>query len=264
MFAQEKDNSPVYSPWSSSMLIDNQTVITPEKGLLEFSIHHRFSRIEKISDLMGLYGPSNIRLGLNYGITDKISVGFGTEKDNKMQELQWKYGIFQQTESGSMPVSVTYFGNAVLDARDKDVFGEGYKFPHRLSFFHQIIVGRKFTDKISLQVAGGYAHFNSVDTTFFNDYAGISVGGRYKFYNEISFIAEYDHSIPAFTTVPYGTEMPKPNYAFGFEFGTGTHAFQIFAAQYRNIIAQKNYGYNFYDLTSGDWFLGFNITVRFY
>ncbi len=58
--------------------------------------------------------------------------------------------------------------------------------------------------------------------------------------------------------------QPKPNYAFGLEFGTGTHAFQVFAAQYKNIISQKNIGYNLNDLTEGDFLIGFNITVRFY
>ncbi len=163
-----------------------------------------------------------------------------------------------------MPVALTYYGNVVLDARDKEVFGEGYKFTHRLSYFNQLIVGRKFTDKISVQAAGGFAHFNSVDSVNFNDYFGFSVGGRYKFYNEISFIAEYDHSLPVTSLIKCCQNEPKPSLAFGFEFGTGTHAFQVFAAQYKNIINQKNIGYNFNYLPDGDWLLGFNITVRFY
>jgi len=261
---EEKDKSPVYSPWACSQLIDNQTVVTPEKGLMEFVIHHRFGKISEISDLFGIYAPSNIRLGFNYGITNKLMLGIGTEKDNKMQDLNWKYSILQQTKSGSMPIALTYYGNAVIDARDKESFGEGYKFTHRLSYFHQLIVGRKFTDKLSVQLAGGYSHFNSVDSTNFNDYVGFSLGGRYKIYNEISFMAEYDHSFAITDLIMHYQNEPKPNYAFGFEFGTGTHAFQIFAAQYKNIINQKNMGYNFNDLSKGDWLLGFNITVRFY
>ena len=263
---EEKDNSPVYSPWTCTILIDNQTVVTPEKGVTEFIIHHRFGKISQLSDLLGIYAPSNIRLGLNYGITDKIMIGLGTEKDNKMQELQWKYNIIPQTKSGSMPVSVTYYGNIVVDAKNEEVFGENYKFSHRISYFNQLIVGRKFSDKLSFQIAGSFAHFNSVDSVNFNDYIGISVGGRYKVYNDISLIAEYDYSFPLTDFIAHyqADYTPKPNYAIGIEFGTGTHAFQVFAAQYKNIINQKNLAYNLNDLNSGDWLLGFNITVRFY
>ncbi len=265
--AQDKpDNSPVYSPWGCSQLIDNQTVLTPEKGLTELIINHRFGKITQISDLFGIYAPSNIRVGVNYGITDKIMVGFGTEKDNKMQELLWKYNIFPQTKSGSMPVSISYFGNVVLDARNKDVFGADYQFTHRLSYFNQIIISRKFSDKLSFQTAAGYAHFNSVDSVKQNDYLGISAGGRFIVYNELSIIAEYDLPIPLTSLIRYyqADYTPKPNYALGIEISTGTHTFQVFAAQYKNIIIQKNIAYNLNDLTQGDWLLGFNITVRFY
>lgn len=265
-FSQEKKDRPVYSPWASSVLIDNQTTVTPEKGLLELLIHHRFGKISGMSDLLGIYAPSNIRLGVNYGITDKIMLGFGTEKDNKMQEFQWKYNFLQQTRSGSMPVAVTYYGNAVIDAGQEEKFGNNYQFTHRLSYFHQLIIGRKFTEKFSMQIAGGYAHFNSVDSTKQNDYFGLSAGLRYKIYNETAFIAEYDHSFPLTEVIYYHQQdyLPKPNLALGLEFGTGTHAFHVFAAQYKNIIAQKNYAYNMNDLKDGGWLMGFNITVKFY
>jgi hypothetical protein len=261
----EKDNSPVYSPWACSYLIDNQTVVTPEKGLLEFVIHHRFGKISEISDLFGIYAPSNIRLGFNYGVTNKLMLAVGTEKDNKMQEFGWKYNILSQTKSNSVPVALSYYGNVNLDARDKEVFGENYKFTNRFCYFHQLIVGRKFTDKLSFQVAGGYSHFNAVDSINYNDYIGIHAGGRYKVHNDISILAEYDYAWGLTKgTIPYYKVEPKPNYALGVEFGTGTHAFQLFAAQYKNIVNQKNMGYNQNALTDGHFLIGFNITVRFY
>jgi hypothetical protein len=96
ILSQEKDNTPVYSPWSCSVNIDNQTTETPEKGAKEYLIQHRFGKISEISDLYGIYAPSNIRMAFNYAITDKIMVGVGTEKDNKLQDIQWKYNFLQQ------------------------------------------------------------------------------------------------------------------------------------------------------------------------
>ncbi|NCO56175.1 MAG: hypothetical protein GW876_12355, partial [Bacteroidetes bacterium] len=54
---------------------------------------------------------------------------------------------------------------------------------------------------------------------------------------------------------------PKSGYAFGLEKNGGTHAFQLFATTYNNIIAQKNYLFNQRDFSS--LLIGFNITVRF-
>lgn len=266
ILSQEKDNTPVYSPWSCSVNIDNQTTETPEKGAKEYLIQHRFGKISEISDLYGIYAPSNIRMAFNYAITDKIMVGVGTEKDNKLQDIQWKYNFLQQTESGSMPVSVAYFGNVAIDARDKEVFGADMKFTHRLSFFHQLIIGRKFNERLSVQLGGGYSHFNSVDSIYLNDYFGFTAGARYKVYNEISLIAEYSQSFPLADTIwlYQQNDEPEPNLSFGVELGTGTHSFQIFAAQYKHIVAQKNMGFNQNALDRGDWLLGFNIIVRFY
>ncbi len=265
LYAQEegKDSNPVYSPWTTSVLIDNQTTVCPEKGSFELVINHRFGKIKEMKDLFGIYAPSNIRMGLQYGITENIMVGFGTEKDNKMQELYWKWNIFPQKESG-MPVSIAYFGNVVLDARDQELFGSNYVFTDRMSYINQVIIGKKFSDKLSLQVAGGYAHFNSVDSVKNNGYFGISLGGRYKVYNEISLLAEWDQPLPT-TTLDYQTDyIPKANYAFGVEFGTGTHAFQVFTAQYKNIITQKNLAFNLNDAMDGPGRIGFNIIVRFF
>lgn len=63
---------PVIDAWSSNMLIDAQTTITPNKKELEFIIQHRFTGLGNgVKDLYGLYGASNILLGLNYGISRK-------------------------------------------------------------------------------------------------------------------------------------------------------------------------------------------------
>ncbi|MFN8257198.1 MAG: DUF5777 family beta-barrel protein [Bacteroidales bacterium] len=271
---EDEGKLPVRNPWTTGILIDNQTTEAPNAGQLEFVIHHRFGKIEEISNLYGIYASSNIRLGVNYGITEKISVGFGTEKDHMMQEFTGKYKIISQSRDGKIPVSVTYFGNIVIDSREKETFGVNYEFLNRLSFFNQVIVGRKLTNAISVQVAGSYSHFNAVTETTLNaegtdtiglwknDYAGLMVGGRAKFHNNMSFIFEYSMPI-AINEIWEGQNEPKSSLGLGLEIGTSTHAFQIFAAQYRGIIAQQNYARNLNSISDGDWAFGFNITVRF-
>lgn len=265
--AQEVNSSkPVRFTFGTSVLIDNQTIATPYKGGLELQIHHRFSLIENYHNLFGIYGSANTRMGLNYGVTDKLMVGIGTTKDFKLQDIQWKYQILQQTEDNSMPVSVSYYGNFVADLRKETAFGpeDRYKTIHRLSYFNQIIVARKINDMFSVQVAPSVAYFNSVpqytDTTYYKNLNfGVSVGARANLFGNQSLMIEYDQLL----THQELTEQPKPNLALGWEIGTATHTFQVFVANYSQIINQRNLVFNSNDFGKGEFLVGFNITVRF-
>lgn len=270
VFSQEetqeaKSSKPVRFTFGTSSLIDNQTVATPYKGGLELQIQHRFSNIENYHNLFGIYGAANTRLALNYGITDRLMVGLGTTKDYKLQDIQWKYLILQQTEDNSMPVSLSYYGNAVLDLRNSDVFGEGeYRNIHRASYFTQLIVARKINDKFSVQVAPSVAYFNSVprysdSTGYKNLNFGISAGARANLFGNHSVILEYDQLL----TKQDLDEQPKPNISLGWEVGTATHTFQVFVANYNQIISQRNLVFNTNNFAKGEYLVGFNITVRF-
>lgn len=258
---EEKDNRPVRPPFETSILIDNQTAVSPWKNTWEFQIYHRFGEVTNgISDIFGIYAPSNIRLGLNYGLTDRIMIGAGTTKDYKLQDLQWKYAILQQTRSGSMPVSLSYYGNMVIDARGEESFGpeDQFKEIHRLSYFTQLIISHKFNFKYSLQIAPSFLYYNAVEQGIKNANFGIHAGGRAKLFGSTAIIAEYDQLLTQQENFD-----PKPNLALGVEIGTATHAFHIFISNYKQIINQRNLLYNTNDLSEGEFLLGFNITVRF-
>jgi hypothetical protein len=262
---QEK-SKPVRFTFGTGVLIDNQTVATPYKGGLELQIHHRFSLIENYHNLFGIYGAANTRLGLNYGITDRLMLGAGTTKDYKLQDIQWKYLIFQQTEDNIMPVSLSYYGNIVLDLQRKEAFGPVDRFRdiHRLSYFTQMIVARKFNDIFSFQVAPSVIYFNAVpqysnESRYKNLNFGLSAGAKATVFGSQSIIIEYDQLL----TKQELEVQPKPNLSFGWEIGTATHTFQVFAANYSQIINQRNLLFNTNDFAEGQYLIGFNITVRF-
>jgi hypothetical protein len=269
--AQEEGKSvekskPVRFTFGTGILIDNQTVATPYKGGLELQIHHRFSLIENYNNLFGIYGAANTRLGLNYGITDRLMVGIGTTKDYKLQDIQWKYLLLQQTEDNGMPVSLSYYGNMVIDLRKEEAFGpvERYRDIHRLSYFSQLILARKFNDVFSLQVAPSVTYFNAVpkysnESGYKNLNFGLSAGGKVTVFGSQSIIFEYDQLL----TKQDLDVQPKPNLSLGWEIGTATHTFQVFAANYSQIINQRNLVFNTNDFSEGQFLFGFNITVRF-
>ena len=255
--AEKPKDDPVYAPFAGGMIIDNQTGFFPDKKTLEMFIQHRFGLIENgFSDLFGIYAPgANLRLGLNYSILDKLVVGYGLTKKNMYSDFQAKYSLLEQTQSGRIPVAVTLYGNMAIDGRNEDEFGVNYKFINRFSYFGQVIVGRKFTDWLSLQLQGSFTHYNSVVQDTDNDKIGIGGNGRIKFSDQSSFIFQYDVPI----SIQNRSES-KHNFGFGYEVSTYTHIFQIFVTTAKGILPQDIYMYNQNDWTKGEMMFGFTIT----
>ena len=267
MIAQEEEkekvkSKPVRAPFACPTVIDHQTVLIPTAKTLEFVIEHRFDKIENISNLFGIYGSSNIRLGANYSITNKLSVGYGITKFRMLSDFRIKYNILEQTRDNKMPVALTAYGNMGIDGRSEEYFGENYKFTNRFSYFTELIVARKFTDWLSLQVSGNFSHINRVDSLLEHDKIGISFSGRARFSAQSSVIFMYGipldiKGIQEHTTL---TNPPQHNFGIGYEVSTSTHCFQIFVSSSTDLSPQYIYSTNQNDWTKGDLFFGFTIT----
>ncbi|MCX6235464.1 MAG: DUF5777 family beta-barrel protein [Bacteroidetes bacterium] len=260
------EDKPVRSPFESGILIDNQTCVIPSAKTLEFLLEHRFGTMQNgMEDFFGIWGGANIRLGLNYSITNFLMVGAGTSKNYRLQDIRWKWDIIKQTRSGRIPVFVTYFGNITMDARNKSEFGDNYKFTNRLSYFTELIVTRKFHDRFILQVSGSFSHINKVEQGLEHDKIGISFGGRIKITPQSSFIFNYD--IPLNTTkIAENDPMYKPyqNFGVAWEISTSTHCFQFTFSSANSLSRQYNFLFNDNDWT--DWsngcplMIGLNLT----
>jgi Membrane bound beta barrel domain (DUF5777) len=257
-----KKVKPVKNTFGSVWVMDNQTVMVPIKGTLEFDIQHRFGTINKgVKDFFGLFAPSNIRLGLNYAPIKKLFVGVGLTKERMQVDVNAKYALLQQTPA-KMPLSITYFTNLVIDARDKSNFRYGV---HRLSYFNQLIIARKITEKFSAQVAPSFSWFNNIEgyvdnkgviqQKMHNYHLAISILGRYNVTEKSAVIVGYDQPL-----TQHPTNNPHPNICFGFETTTSSHAFQVFAGNYAGIVPQSNNMFNQNDYTKSQYVIGFNIT----
>ncbi|HKK62819.1 MAG TPA: DUF5777 family beta-barrel protein [Bacteroidales bacterium] len=258
--AQEEEDKPIRPPFETTLLIDNQTTVNPYQGALGLEIQHRFSPISSISDLFGIYGSANTRMALSYGVTDKLMIGLGTTRNYKLQDLEWKYSILTQTRSGKIPVSVSYAGNMVIDARNNEVFGaeEDFKSIHRLSYMNQVIVSRKIGMLFSAQVAPTFIWMNAVEEGYNNLNFSVNTGLRAMVLGFHSIILEYEQPI----TQPEDADV-YPNLALGVEIGTSTHSFRVFAANYNAMVKNYNVVYNNNNPFDMDYQFGFNISINF-
>lgn len=241
--------------FESATLIDNPTNVLFDKNTLEVQMQHRFGLINETNTLAGIYGDgANIRIALSYAIHERLTIGYGTTKNNRLQDFNWKVALLRQTKSNSMPMSVSYYGNFTIDARPESTF---YLVQDRYSFFNQVIIAKKFTPNLSLQVAPSIAHYNAVASTMENDMFAISFGGRYKISPQTAIIFDYSQPITKFDS------DPKPGISVGAEFSTSAHAFQIFLTNYTGIVSQRNQMFNTNDFFKGDFLIGFNITRNY-
>lgn len=259
----KKKDKPVRKIFEASTLIENATMISPSQGALELIIQHRFGGVNNgFSDLFGIYAASNIRMGLQYGITDDLMISIGTEKNNKLNDLTAKYNILTQTRKNTIPVSLTVVANISMSGLAEEFYGLDYKFMDRMSYFGQIIITRKFTDEFTFQLAPSYSHFNAVDETYQNNKIGLMAGGRYKLTKKFAVITEYHQ--PINVNPIRDTQLKiEPGVALGFEVATSTHAFQLFASTYEGILPQHNYIKNTNQINADGIAIGFNITVKF-
>ncbi|MFT5876139.1 MAG: hypothetical protein ACI8WT_005143 [Clostridium sp.] len=250
------------SAFESATLIDNATNVLFSKNTLEVQMQHRFGLINNPNTLGGLYGDAaNIRIALSYAIHDRLTIGFGTTKNELLQDLNWKVALLRQTRSNSMPISVSYYGNFTGDARDANILyniNNRYSKQDRYSYFNQLIISKRFSPNFSLQVAPSISHYNVVEKTMKNDMFAIAFGGRFKISPQTAVIVDYTQPLTNFLG-----DNPQPGISAGVEFSTSAHAFQLFVTNYNGLVAQKNIMFNTNDFFNGDFLIGFNITRNY-
>ncbi len=279
---KEKDK-PVKSTFESGYLIDAQTVVIPEVKTLEMVIQHKFASIEKGStDLWGIYGASNIRVGLNFVPLKNFQIGAGITKRYMATDLNAKWSILQQTRKNTIPVSVVLYGNIAIDGRPRSSFSDTVSVASpvgnkntfapsdRISYYSQLIVARKFNKWFSLQAGVSFSHYNMVNyqevgQPYDHDKIGAHISGRIKVSPQGSIIFNYDvplkiKDISEQREWNESYPHPKSNLAFGYEVSTGSHAFQIYMASTTSILPQEKMMWNMNEMNKKGFALGFVIT----
>ena len=137
--------------FKGTRLINGHSVKTRKKGTLDFMISHRFGEIN--SGAYNFFGldDSNIRIGLEYGITDRLYVGFARNSFEKTFDGFGKYRLIRQSSGiKNMPFSVTLFSSIAI--KTLRIPNEEQAFSDKLAFTNQLLIARKITSALSLQL----------------------------------------------------------------------------------------------------------------
>lgn len=228
------------------------------KGTMKFIISHRFGEIS--SGIDQLYGLDNstIRIGLDYGIFDQLNVGFGRSSLQKHYDVYLKYRILQQRDNGNSPISLVYYTNAAVRTI-KNSQTENLGFTNNLSFVHQLLISRKFSDFFSFQLSPSFVHRNFVfDETSENDVFSLGSAGRFQLTKVIAINLEYYYLLP-----DQVMDNIQSSAGLGVEFETKGHIFQLNFTNSLGLIAPLYIAETEGVIGDGDIHFGFNITRDF-
>jgi opacity protein-like surface antigen len=247
-------------------IVNMKTVEAPAAGALNFEIQHRFGTInEGAYHLWGL-DFATLRLGLDYGISDRLSVGIGRSSVLETFDGYVKYKLLRQTDNpASVPVSIALLGTTdyYTDKISNPKLDSVFKSAYRLSYTAQILIARKFSNRFSLQITPTFIHYNLVDsTTDHNNVFALSAGGRFKITKRMAITAEYNYLFPNQLNSYNG--LPLYNaLSFGWDIETGGHVFQLVFTNAQTMNEPQYIGQTVGSWGKGDIYFGFNISRIF-
>jgi hypothetical protein len=258
---KEYPNKPLQAQatFKTTRISIGHSVETRKQGLLEFHVMNRFWNTPAPRTQSFVADRMSSRIGLEYSINDKLTLGAGGTTWNGIFDGFLKYRLVQQQiNKGGPPLSITLFQNMSYRSKATDNINAFDSFGDRLSFTSHLLMARKFTPNFSLQVSPTLIHRNSAlfeenpQTQF-----AIGFGGRYKVGHHVSIVSEY-----YYVANPLETINTYNAFALGVNWEVGDIILQFQLTNARAMvedafITQTTTNFNFND---GNLHFGFNAT----
>lgn len=204
----------------TSKIVNSQTTETNRKNFFSVNLTQRFDNTYNSSiknplntaahNLFGLGNISDIRFGIDFGITNYLTLGLGRSKYNEMFDGTVKWAILSQTKA-NRPVSISFYGNIGYSTMSTEKLYAGVvpikknEF-HRLQYCSQLLVARKVNEKLSLQMMPTYVHRNfiklNVNTNNFsedkNGLFSMGLAARLRLSKKMVFVFDYFYNVSEF------------------------------------------------------------------
>ena len=253
----DDSNYKISSTFKGVKIVNSQSVELVSKGDLLFLIQHRFGTLN--SGVYNLYGLDNaqVRFGLDYGVNDWSSIGLGRSSFLKTIDANAKIKLVSQSKGKDFfPFSIVWYSSAFFkQAIWKDMKVDDYLFSDQMSYAHQVLVARKITSALSLQLSPTLVHKNIVNKGDDTDLMSVGFGARHKLTSRISLNAEY--------FLQLDKENSVNPLSLGVDIETGGHVFQLHlsnsAAMFERAFIHETNG----EWSNGDIYFGFNISRVF-
>ncbi|MDQ7948768.1 MAG: DUF5777 family beta-barrel protein [Pedobacter sp.] len=220
----------VEATFKATHIVLSHSTETQKKHDMDLRIRHHFGDIGgefgSAHTLYGLDVATDLFIGLDYGVTDRLTIGIGRSKHDELINLYGKQKIFQQQESG-FPLNLTLLAQVGLMARKPFSDTEFSSYGDRLSYFIQPIFSRKVTSRLSLAIMPSLLMRSlTISANDPENLFALGFAGRIKLTKRLSFVADY--------TLVNGLSRPKNlpialynPLGVGLEIETGGHIFSL-------------------------------------
>lgn len=259
---QQNPNTKVTNAFKSPRVINSHSMEMLAAGALDFRILHRFGSIKDgYEEFFGL-DQASMRMGFDYGLTKNITLGVGRSTFKKELDGFVRYRIlWQSTGEKAMPLSLVWTSGIVRNGTSNPLSDPELEVTQarRLSYYHQLVIGRKFTERFSFQLSPTLIHDNIVNNILIpNDLFALGAGARYKFTKRMALVVDY--SFP-FNNFP--RDFSTHPLSIGVDIETGGHIFQL---HFSNAEGMNERAYNNEENSKwldGDIRFGFNLSRVF-
>ena len=260
LLGREETTEYAAASFKTDRVINLQSLESTAAGVLDVKISHRFGFINGgLYELFGL-DQASIRLGADYGITDRVTIGAGRSSYEKTYDGFLKFKLLRQsTGLKNMPVTVVVLGTMAIQTLKWPEPERDNLFSSRLYYTTQLIIGRKFSNGFSFQVSPSLVHRNLVATyEEKNNVFALGFAGRIKLNKRLSLNGEYIYVFPNQLAEGFRNSL-----SFGFDIETGGHVFQLHFTNSTSMIEK-----GFITETVGNWanggvHFGFNLSRVF-
>jgi hypothetical protein len=261
---EEPKTEYVTGAFKSTRVINLHSIETTGPKTLDFRISHRFGSLDGGAyQLFGL-DQATIRIGLEYGVNDRIMIGIGRSTYEKTYDGFIKAKLIKQSKGArNMPFSMVYLGGMTINGLKWQHPDRVNYFTSRLAYVHQIIIGSKINKNLSLQFSPTAIHKNLVETAADkNTTYALGFSGRMKITNRTTINSEYIYRIPPSQKTASFTNYNN-SFSIGVDIETGGH---VFALHVSNSLPMIEKG--FITETNKSWLnrgvhFGFNISREF-
>ena len=260
LLGEEEITQFTSATFKSTRIINSQSIENAARGVLDIKIQHRFNSFNNgLDDFFGLDGAT-IRIGADYGLTNRIMIGAGRSSLDKAVDGFAKIKILRQSSGKKkMPLSISWFTSIELKTTAYSEPTRTNYFSSRMYYVNQLLFARKFSDGLSIQIMPTMVHRNLVKTDLEkNDVYSLGIGFRQKLSKRISFNVEYFYTLP--NQLAEGFQHPL---SIGFDIETGGHVFQLHFTNANAMIYKGFIGETIDSWSKGEIHFGFNLSRVF-
>ncbi|BAO75742.1 hypothetical protein WPG_1512 [Winogradskyella sp. PG-2] len=228
------------------------------KKELVFMVSHRFGSIENGFDTFFGLDDAVTRMSFIYGISDGFNIGVSRSSFQKIYQASAKYRLVRQKDNG-FPFTVVAFNSILINTSFEEDNLPKIKFKDRLGYTAQLLISKKLSSKLSLELAPTFFHENLVPfNEQHNSQYAIGFGGRHKLSKRWSVNVDYGWHLNRADNSPFKNPL-----SIGFDLETGGHVFQMHFSNAQAMNTNGFLGQATGDWSDGDIYFGFNLSRVF-